>query len=172
MAIKKKDKKDDKKDDKKEKSGKKGEREKKPWKSKQLMRLQRVVKGLGKLNKVIKAAKPPGVDVDALELAVTKVDVVTGKIATLPDDWKPARGSTPGTGKKAGAGSTVCIRDDLEADAAKLYGTLHPSKDAFKGATISGEYDNRSWFVKCTDGLTRVVKKKHVALMTAAEATE
>lgn len=156
-----------KKGDKKDKSDKKkgGKREKTPWKAKQLMRLQRVSKGLSKLNKVLKAARPPGIDLDAVELADTKIGVVMGKVATLPDDWKPARGSTPGSAKKVGAGSVVSVRDDLDAEASKMYGDQLPAKEIFAKSTVTSEYDNRNWFVKCQDGMTRILKKKHAALV-------
>jgi hypothetical protein len=161
MAIKKKDK------DKKDKSGKK--REKTPWKAKQVMRFARLEKGLSKLNKAFKAARPPGINLDDLEVASTKVILVSGKVAALDDDWKPARGSNPGTSKKVGVGSTIYIRGDLDADSLKPYGDMLPKVEVFKGAKVTGEYDNRSWFVRCSDEMTRVVKKKHVALVTETE---
>lgn len=154
MAIKKKEKK---------KSGEK--KQKAPWKAKQIVRLERASKALTKLNKVIKGAKPPGVNLEDIEVAATKVTLVMGKIAVLDDDWKPARGSSNfGTSKKVGVESTIVVRGDLDPDQLKLYGDMLPKVEVFKEAKVVGEYDNRSWFVKCSDGMTRVLKKKHAAL--------
>lgn len=160
MAIKKKTK-SDKSDKPKSDKPKRKNKPRQPWKAKQLMRLERVVKALTKLTKVITAAKAPAVSVDGPEIALGRITTTMLEVTKLSDDWAPARGSSPGTNKKAGIGSIVSVRDDLEGDDLKTY--KHIPANLFTRSEVV-EDDSRYWLVKCADGATRALKKKHAVL--------
>lgn len=168
--------------EKKEKKEGAKERKKTPWKEKQVMRVERAAKALGKLATVLLASKAPNIDAALAQNANSAVATLQVQIKMLADDWKPAKGANSNaaspTSKKLGIGSIVKVKEDLGDDpSAALYKMV--SKDLFTGAEIVGEDGPtkkegvfKYWTVKCADGQTRVLIKKHAMkvppAMTAA----
>lgn len=144
------------------------ERKKTPWKAKQTMRVERCIKTLSKLSGVLGAAKAPNIDPTLANNALSAVSTLKAQVDMLPGDWKPAKGSSPGTSKKAGIGSRVQVKDGLEGDDLKVY--AHMPVTLFLNSEIIGD-DGRYWVVKCTDnGVVRLLRKKHTALYVAPAA--
>jgi len=154
-------------DDKAEKDGKPKKKKRKyqksatAWVDKAEKRINRVHNALEKLDRVISAAKPPGINVPGINTALLQIAAAKAAIAVLPKDWKPARGSNPGTGSRVGITSIIKVNPKLEGDDLKIYKFMPQA--LFTGATV--EYDDgRNWLVKCTDGMSRLLRKKHAVL--------
>lgn len=166
MSDKKNEKKSDDKGEKKKRKPRdpsKPKKQKAPWKAKQMERVVKLESAATKLHKLVLAARAPNVSDQFTNLILSNLAGMKAQLNTLPDDWKPARGSTPGTDKKTGIGSVIYVKADLDDDAKKLY-TTHFPVSLFENAQIIDD-DGRNWVVRCRDSMTRVVKKKHVALV-------
>lgn len=150
---------------KKEGDGKK--RNKTPWKAKQVMRVERALKSLTKLSSVLVAAKAPNIEPALAQNALAAVSTLSTQVNALPADWKPAKGHAPGTSKKPGIGSFVSVKTELTDEEKKFY--THFPTTLFTNAEVVAD-DGRNWIVKCGDGITRVLKKKHAVKYTAPVA--
>jgi len=144
---------------KKKKEKKEGakERKKTPWKTRQMMRVDRGFKSLTKLASVLTAAKAPGIDATLASNALSAVSTLKAQVNMLANDWKPERGHQPPTKNKLGIGSVLQVKTDLDRAEVKMF--KHISADLFTNATILEDL-GRDWLVKCVDGVTRVLLKK------------
>lgn len=144
-------------------------RKKTAWREKQAKRIERALKSLTKLTSVLTAAKAPNVEPSLAQNALVAVTTLNTQIGMLPADWKPAKGAVPGTSKKIGIGSHIEVKADLGDDpSAATY--KYMDKALFTNAEVVAD-DGRYWIVKCADGQSRVVKKKHVLKHVPVETT-
>lgn len=138
------------------------------WKMRNIDRLLKATKSVGLLVASIVSAKPPNVSEAFAGGAHANLVSLMSAVLALPDDWKPAKGTTKvGTSKKIGVGSVVQVRTDLDRTELKLY--KHIAAELFTGATVL-EGDGRYWIVKCADGATRMLIKTHAALVAPVVA--
>ncbi len=143
-------------------------RAKLPWQARALLRCTRAGKLIAVLGKSITRAAPPTIDAADLELlaaGLKTLEVVMGKVAALPADFKPKR--TSGSGSRSGVeiGSTVGVKEDARDN--PLF--EHIPADTFELAVVLGEDGKQNWLVRCADGAVRTVRKLLVEPVDAAD---
>ena len=144
-------------------------REKQPWKVRQLDRLAKAIKSVTKLAASITSAKPPAVSETFAPGALANLNSLNEQVIALAADWKPAKGVTAvGTSKKIGVGSIVMVRTDLDRTESKTY-KLIPVTLYDNAVVLDG--DGRYWLVKCADGTTRMLIKKHAMIVGSTPTT-